>query len=565
VAGLRSAAEELLGTNPSAAADLAVRAVDLTPRDDAAHAEAVAFAVDTLAWASRLDEAEALGEQIRLEGGLDPTLEATIELGIRRSWRQRVARSYERPVPERLLNDPRLPAPLRIRLLSYRELSLMVDDLSGSASRIAALRAEAEATGADLPIWDTWQAQLFADIFQGRLVEALESARAAVAWSTERGEPIRQQQAALHFSIARVLLALDRLDEAMEAFQKADRAANASGSTMLVTQNEAVRGAALLAAGRLDDATAAAESARQLAEDFSLARLVASSNVVLGEVAFARGDMASASVHAERIQTLVQDRCVTPDMAWIPAVLTDADGDPHGALIMLERAIEILLQGDYRLVSLEPERFPRLVSICQRGGRDDLATAVSNQAATLAALNPTTPLFSGVATHSMGLVQHDRELLTEAVRLLRACSRPLALAASLEDSGNAKAAAGETRQAAAELSEAYDLSVSCGAQRAAARIRRGLRAVGVVKRAAAVARPAVGWESLTEAEIAVVMLVAQGDSSREVAERLFLSTNTVNTHLRHVFGKLGIRSRVELARVVFEHDQQRAPGSLSTS
>jgi DNA-binding CsgD family transcriptional regulator len=80
----------------------------------------------------------------------------------------------------------------------------------------------------------------------------------------------------------------------------------------------------------------------------------------------------------------------------------------------------------------------------------------------------------------------------------------------------------------------------------------------VVKRAAAVARPTVGWESLTRAEIAVVELVAAGESRGAVAERLFLSTNTVNTHLRHAFSKLGVRSSVELARVVLEHDPRSA-------
>jgi DNA-binding CsgD family transcriptional regulator len=54
---------------------------------------------------------------------------------------------------------------------------------------------------------------------------------------------------------------------------------------------------------------------------------------------------------------------------------------------------------------------------------------------------------------------------------------------------------------------------------------------------------------LTESEFAVVSLVAQGATNREVAERLYLSPYTVNSHLRHVFGKLGIRSRVELARL----------------
>jgi DNA-binding CsgD family transcriptional regulator len=50
----------------------------------------------------------------------------------------------------------------------------------------------------------------------------------------------------------------------------------------------------------------------------------------------------------------------------------------------------------------------------------------------------------------------------------------------------------------------------------------------------------------------VVRLVAQGATNREVAERLYISPHTVNSHLRHVFTKLGIRSRVEVARLAAE-------------
>ena len=54
---------------------------------------------------------------------------------------------------------------------------------------------------------------------------------------------------------------------------------------------------------------------------------------------------------------------------------------------------------------------------------------------------------------------------------------------------------------------------------------------------------------MTTAELAVARLVAEGLTNREVAERLFVSPHTVNSHLRHVFSKLGINSRVELARL----------------
>jgi DNA-binding CsgD family transcriptional regulator len=52
----------------------------------------------------------------------------------------------------------------------------------------------------------------------------------------------------------------------------------------------------------------------------------------------------------------------------------------------------------------------------------------------------------------------------------------------------------------------------------------------------------------------VVRLVAEGRTNQQVATRLFVSPHTVNTHLRNAFTKLGVRSRVELARLVAAQD-----------
>ena len=60
-------------------------------------------------------------------------------------------------------------------------------------------------------------------------------------------------------------------------------------------------------------------------------------------------------------------------------------------------------------------------------------------------------------------------------------------------------------------------------------------------------RPAAGWDSLTPTELKVVELVAEGLSNPQVAERLIMSPRTVSTHLSHVFAKLGVSSRGELA------------------
>ena len=66
------------------------------------------------------------------------------------------------------------------------------------------------------------------------------------------------------------------------------------------------------------------------------------------------------------------------------------------------------------------------------------------------------------------------------------------------------------------------------------------------------ARPTFGWDSLSESERRVADLVARGHSNKEIAERLYMSHRTVGSHLYRIFPKLGLRSRVELARVVIE-------------
>lgn len=66
-------------------------------------------------------------------------------------------------------------------------------------------------------------------------------------------------------------------------------------------------------------------------------------------------------------------------------------------------------------------------------------------------------------------------------------------------------------------------------------------------------RPDYGWASLTSSERSVAAIIAEGATNREAAAQLFLSHHTIDFHLRQIFRKLGISSRVTLTRLVVQH------------
>ena len=102
---------------------------------------------------------------------------------------------------------------------------------------------------------------------------------------------------------------------------------------------------------------------------------------------------------------------------------------------------------------------------------------------------------------------------------------------------------GKRAEARIALAPALDAFEGLGADAWAERVRAELTAAGV-----AVHRRAVpSSRDLTPQERTVARLVATGITNREIAERLFVTTNTVETHLRHIFQKLEVSSRTQLA------------------
>jgi DNA-binding CsgD family transcriptional regulator len=83
----------------------------------------------------------------------------------------------------------------------------------------------------------------------------------------------------------------------------------------------------------------------------------------------------------------------------------------------------------------------------------------------------------------------------------------------------------------------------------------GRSAHGVRRRLAPREHAETGWSAMTDSELAVARLVAQGLTNREVAEQLYVSPHTVSSHLRSIFAKLGVNSRVALTRLAGAHDR----------
>jgi len=204
----------------------------------------------------------------------------------------------------------------------------------------------------------------------------------------------------------------------------------------------------------------------------------------------------------------------------------------------------------------DPEGAVLLVRGALAGGDRDRAATLARQTQRLAMITPGDPDMTAAADHARGLTEQDPAALQRAAGRYTAAR---ARAGALEDAGNARAGHGDRGRATTLLSQAYALFEELGNDEDLARVRSSLRVAGTRLRHWTHAdRPAFGWDSLTHTERRVADLVAQGLSNRQVANRVYLSTHTVAFHLRHIFWKLGITSRVQLARIVAEQDTEDA-------
>jgi DNA-binding CsgD family transcriptional regulator len=269
-------------------------------------------------------------------------------------------------------------------------------------------------------------------------------------------------------------------------------------------------------------------------------------------IATGRGDLRSAKELAAGVTGALEGDQLPYNagiLASAVAGLRMADGDRRGAYDLLLRCwrFDVARENRFYHRCLAPD----LVRLALELGHRDVAAEVEAAVAAGAALASDVPTVGALALRCQGLLDGAAEPIVEAVALARTSPLLIDYAGACEDAARLLTKDGHPDEAAGLLTEALDRYERAGARAWAGRVRADLRALGVhAGPRGSRGRPAGGWESLTATEQAVSLLVAEGLTNGAVARRMYISPHTVNTHLRHVFAKLGVSSRVALAAVV---------------
>jgi DNA-binding CsgD family transcriptional regulator len=544
---LRQAAQSIGHSDASAAADLSKRALELLPAQDPDHGSLVAETMELLNRASRYVEAEELGVAALSEVA-SPQEEAEIRLRLATKNKHTTQRRVEENRRAlRLLNVSEVT---RARHLGWLAYNLMFQTQGGQQRAAANEAAAAAASTGDL------ESKIMANLtlalldcgdgYAGRALRQLEELCALARTSDATAA---HDLAAMHYPI--LLAAVGRLDDAAAQVADGTEQARREGNAMALAMWTLFDGVVHLAAGRLSAARAATESLPPPqptgATELDMIRMV-----ILGEVAARTDDrnLLQQIVNDARDAYSTGSSVVRRGAAHVLALAAWRRDDVHDAMRWF---------GDITLY--EPPIWPQVldrVILCARvasaGGDAGLRARVLHATDLLEREAPAIPLFSGVAGYARGILERDAQALLAAADVLQSSSRPLLYAAAAEDAGAELAHADHPDEALDQLNAAFDTYMEHEALADARRVGRELRRLGVERRIVSQPRAKTGWDSLTDSELTVVTLIAQGVTNRSVATQLHLSLHTVKTHVHNAFAKLGINSRAQLTRLMHGSD-----------
>jgi DNA-binding CsgD family transcriptional regulator len=553
---LRRAAMEVAGTAPATAATLVVLALERLDPKDEARILLSADAVGLLASAGRVVEARELGEAA-LRHGLDPTTEATLLLGLAEALKHAGNNEEAVEYAARGLSADGVPDAIRAQLYAIQAHALMYDlddvsgvDRAGAAAHLLGTRAGEPGAAAFGLAARTLAAQV-----EGRLDDALAYARDAVDLVDRIGGSARHRHPRIWLGAA--LTSADHFDEAELTYTAGRREADDLGTAWSQPLWHYYYATLLSLRGMLDVAVAEAEAGLRIADQLAARQLGVPILGLLTRLAIVRGQQTLARNHMRGMRALLDDgiTAAPEDIAWTQVVFADAEDNPVEAL---QAVADVARRFPRRLLLFgnDPTAAPALVRLAIRTGDLDLAHATVQAARALADRNPSVTSLLGAARHATGLLAGDPRDLHAAVAHFEDSPRPLALASAMEDAAMAEHGAGRQAQAVQLLENAHALQQNLGALRACARLEHRLQTMGT--RGGQPTRTESGsvLAGLTRAERDVARLVGGGMTNRQAADRLYISPHTVDSHLRHIFAKLGINRRVELARLIARLDAE---------
>jgi DNA-binding CsgD family transcriptional regulator len=546
---LARAGDELVPTAPAAAADLKLQTLELMDRGSLQWARTTSDALRLLSITGRSRQAQEVGRSA-LETRLDPTARAMIQIGLTHALSTLGLYLLVLPNARELLAVPNLPDDMRLEVVSMAAAAAVrAGDPSASVMVEEELALAASLDSQEHRVLNLGnQCHLAARRGDLGVALALSKEESAIA---ESGAPARSTVRASRLSVAFTLLLLDRTEEAREEYSLAQREAREIGYPWVVMFCEQGVASTLLIEGQLDDAGVIAEAALEDARAVDLDLRTPDLLHLLAQVAIRRGELGLARRHADRLVALLDQggSLISTVRNTVSGRLAFAEGDPGRALRDLESVYDApplttLLRNDCPLA-------PELVRIALAAGSTQHAQRMVAAATDFADRNPDIWSITAQAAHAAALVHDDMARLRDAAELYERSPRLLARADVANDLANAHVRREEHDEAIELFKHAFTQYSALGARRDADRTRAQLRELGVrLRTSEPTERPSTGWASLTTAEQNVARLAGEALTNRQIAERLYLSPHTVTTHLRHIFTKLEIRSRVELARLV---------------
>jgi DNA-binding NarL/FixJ family response regulator/tetratricopeptide (TPR) repeat protein len=367
--------------------------------------------------------------------------------------------------------------------------------------------------------------------------------------------------------LAAAELYLDLYTEADAHASRALTLARATGQAELFLVLYQILGRAWYVRAKLGEATELLDGAIEAARLAGQTQALAGNLFNRSVVAVAVGDLDTAVTTAQESVDLARDLDQGFVPAWAAVRLAGAlleTGQPEDAVeLLLDSAggeEQVLIPGSWRTYCLE------LLTRCWLALKHhaEAERAAAHAEAWAAAVQlPLSAAWAdraaaGVALHA-GDATHAAEYALASAAAADQVGAPIEAAISRIVAGPALARAGQLERAIAELQRAAAELHACGALHYRDQAERELRRLGlhIHRQTRPGRRDARGVIALTARELQIARLVVDRKTNPEIAAELFLSKKTVETHLRNIFRKMDVTSRVALARAV-EHAQRTA-------